>query len=52
MTALYGRVHGLGPRQQTRKAMNKATDAGAVHMETICATISERAGGGGWWRGG
>ena len=51
MAALYGRVHGLGPRQQTRKAMNKETDAGAVHMETIRATITERPGlGGGWWQ--
>ena len=46
MAALYGRVHGLGPRQQTRKAMNKETDAGAVHMETIRATISEGGRGG------
>ena len=49
MTAFYGRVHGFGPWQHAREAINKAIDASAVHMEMIYA-----GGGGGrqrmrWW---
>ena len=39
MTALYGRVHGFGPRQHAREAINKAADA------TRCAHGDDLGGG-------